>query len=423
MAHNAAIRSLYNRNFLIYLLGQSVSQVGNWFEQTAELWLIFVITGSATAVGFATTLRFGPLLLFGVQSGLLVDRLDRWKLLLTTQGVYMIATGVLAVAAFAATPNLFVVYAMILVQGVVAAVDNPLRRSFVRDLVTDDDLANAVGLNSTMHTMARAIGPAIAGILIVGVGVAWCFALNSISYGAVLISMLFINRKKFRPTHKVAAAPGQLREGFRYAWANRRIRRSLILATVLGLSTLNWNVILPMYAKDTFGGGADLYGGLVGVLGIGAFVGAVIVARVDRISGAYFRISGAVMAVSFVVVAAAPVLPIAIVGLAVVGAAATAIQILAQARLQLEADDAMSGRILALYSVGLVGTRPIGALLVGWLNDNSGPRFVFGGFAVIVAIVVVWLQTGRAPKPASAESEPESPALSTGPVAGQTPPT
>ena len=292
--HNAW-RSLRNRNFLTYLIGQSFSQTGNWFQQTSEIWLILSITGSGTAVGLASALRFGPLLLFGIPAGLLVDRYNRRNMMLLTQGIYTITTGAMAVAAFAATPSLLFLYAMILVQGIVGSVDNTLRRSFVRDLVADEDLASAVSLNSTMHTVARSIGPAVAGLLIVAVGVPVCFALNSASYGVVLVSLLLINRSTLRPSRPVQAAPGLLRAGFRYAWANRRIRRALVMITVLGLSGLNWNVILPVYSTVTFGGNASQYGLLVGILGMGALVGGLLIARVSRITGRHFRNSGALL--------------------------------------------------------------------------------------------------------------------------------
>jgi MFS family permease len=405
-AGHDAWRSLRNRNFLTYLIGQSFSQTGNWFQQTSEIWLILSLTGSGTAVGLASALRFGPLLLFGIPAGLLVDRYNRRNLMLLTQGVYTITTGAMAVAAFAATPSLAFLYTMILVQGIVGSVDNTLRRSFVRDLVTDDDLASAVSLNSTMHTVARSIGPAIAGLLIVAVGVPLCFALNSVSYGIVLVSLLLINRSSLRPSRPVQAAPGQLRAGFRYAWANRRIRRALLMVTVLGLSGLNWNVILPVYSTVTFGGNASQYGLLVGVLGVGALVGGLLIARVSRISGRHFRNSGALLAGAFLVVAIAPSLPIAVVGLALLGAAATSFQILAQTRLQLEADDAFSGRILALYSVALVGTKPIGGLLVGVTMDLANPRIAFAICGLIAASLIVWFAWSRSSRPGAGEAMP-----------------
>jgi MFS family permease len=402
-------RSLHNRNFLIYVVGQAFSQTGNWFQQTAEIWLILLLTGSGTAVGLASALRFGPLLVFGIPAGLLVDRFDRRRLMLVTQGAYALTTGAMAVASFAASPSLPFIYSMILAQGIIGAVDNPLRRSIVRDLVSDAELANAVSLNSTMHTVARSIGPAVAGILIVAVGVPICFALNSVSYAIVLVSLLALNRKTFRPTVRVPPAPGQLREGFRYAWANRRIRRALVMVTVFGLTGLNWNVILPVYSTQTFGGDASQYGLLVGILGVGALVGGLTVARLTSISGRHFRDVGILMAVAFGIAAVAPTLPVAIIGLALLGAAATSFQIFAQTRLQLEADDTFSGRILAIYSVALVGTKPIGGVLVGVLMDaGGGPRVAFAACGIIAAIMFGAFAWSRASRQAQAQARAEA---------------
>jgi MFS family permease len=407
-------RSLRNRNFLIYLIGQAFSQTGNWFQQTAEIWLILQLTGSGAAVGFASALRFGPLLFFGIPAGLLVDRFNRRRLMMTTQALYTITTGAMAAAAFAASPSLPFIYTMILAQGCVGAVDNPLRRSVVRDLVTDDELANAVSLNSTMHTIARSIGPAVAGFLIVAVGVPICFALNSASYAIVLVTLFTLRASAFRPVAPLPPKKGQLREGFRYAWENHRIRRALVMVTVFGLSGLNWNVILPVYSTRIFGGDASQYGLLVGILGVGALAGGLVVARLTRITGRHFRDVGVLMAAAFAVVALAPSLPVAIVGLALLGAAATSFQIFAQTRLQLEADDVFSGRVLALYSVALVGTKPIGGVLVGLVMDYAGgPRVAFaicGAIAAVMFGAFAWSRAQRMAR-APAEPEPAGPAL------------
>jgi MFS family permease len=415
------LRSLRNRNFRLYLVGQGLSQTGTWFQQTAEIWVILQITGSGTAVGMHSVLRFGPLLLLGIPAGLLTDRHNRWRLLITTQTAYAVAAAILALASFHSYPSLYLIYGMVLVQGIINAIDNPLRRSFVRDLVTDEELTNAVSLNSTVATVARFVGPAIGGVLIALVGVPWCFAINAISYGAVLLSLFLLDQRSFRATVLVSRARGQLREGFRYAMHNRRIGRTLIMVALLGTFVWNWNVILPLYATDTFHGGATLYGWLLSLLSLGSFVGALLAARLVRVSGAFFRLTGALLAVGLVAAALAPCLPLAIVGLVVLGAASTSFMVGAQAHLQLESDDAMSGRILALFSVGFVGTRPIGGIVTGWVMDLSGPRLAFGMGAVVTASMVLALLLRRTPWPRRTEGtgieshKPETPSPRPGP--------
>ncbi len=380
-------------------MGQGLSHTGMWFQQTAEIWVILQITGSGTAIGMHSVLRFGPLLLLGIPAGLLTDRYNRRRLLIATQTTYAVAAAILALVSFHSYPSLYLIYGMVLVQGILNAIDNPLRRSFVRDLVTDEELANAVSLNSTMATVARFVGPAIAGVLIASVGVPWCFAINAISYGAVLLSLFLLDHRSFRPAVQVSRARGQLREGFRYARHNRRIRRTLVMVTLLSIFVWNWNIILPLYATDAFHGGAALYGWLMSLLSIGSFVGALMAARLVRISGAFFRLTGALLAGGLLVAAVAPWLPLAIAGLVLLGATSTSFMIGAQARLQLESDDAMSGRILALFSVGFVGMRPIGGMITGWVMDLSGPRVAFGMGAVVTTIMVIALLLRRTSLP------------------------
>jgi MFS family permease len=390
-----------NRNFRLYLVGQAVSQIGNWFQQTAEVWLILLLTDSGTAVGIQTALRFGPLLLFGIPAGYLTDRVDRRYLLFGTQLVYILSAGAIAVTSFTGTVNLPLVYLTAFSRGIVNAIDNPLRRGFIRDLVNDEELTNAVSLNSTMHTIARFIGPALAGAVIVALGVSWCFTINTASYTAVLLSLFLIDRKKMRQGVYEKEGGRQIFAGLKYAWENRRIRRTLAMVTVFGLFVVNWDVVLPLYAKEEWGGNASLYGFFVSTIGIGSFLGAMVVLRVTRIAGSFFRWTGAVMAVGFAVVAFTPLLLIAFVGLAVVGAMATSFQIFAQSRLQLEAEDRISGRVLALYSIALVGMRPIGAPIMGFIVDTLGSRVALGFSGVVMALMVVTLLLTRVPRGAA----------------------
>ena len=397
----STLRAWRNRNFRIYLTGQAFSQVGNWFQQTAEVWLILLLTGSGAAVGIQTALRFGPLLLFGIPAGYLTDRVDRRMLLFGTQVVYILSAGAIAVTSFTGTVNLPLVYLTAFSRGIVNAIDNPLRRGFVRDLVNDEELTNAVSLNSTMHTIARFIGPALAGAVIVALGVSWCFTLNTISYTAVLLSLFLIDPKKMRPGHYEKEGGRQVFAGLKYAWENRRIRRTLAMVTVFGLFVVNWDVVLPLYATEEWAGNASLYGFFVSTIGVGSFIGAMVVLRITRIAGSYFRWIGAVMSAAFAVVAFTPLLPVAFLGLAVVGAMATSFQIFAQSRLQLEAEDRLSGRVLALYSIALVGMRPIGAPIMGFLVDSLGSRVALGFSGAVVALMVIALLMTRLPRGAA----------------------
>jgi MFS family permease len=398
-------RSLRNRNFRVFLVGQGLSNTGMWVQQTAELWVILRLTGSGAALGLHSVLRYGPVLILGVYGGLFTDRMDRRKLLILTQGLHTVATSALTIAAWAGSASLPLIYGVVLAQGLVNAVDNPLRRGFIRDLASDEELANAVSLNGTMSTVTRTIGPAIGGLLITAFGVEWCFGINAVSYVAVLASLFMIDRGALRRFQPVLRGPGQLREGFRYAWSSDWVRTTLILVGVLSTFAWNWAVLLPVYATATFGGDASLYGLLQSLLSIGSFAGALAIARVVRPEGRHLIVWGGILAASLAVTATAPVLAVGIAGLVLLGMAGTSFTIAAQARLQINVDDSMNGRIMALFTVGWVGSKPVGGLLGGWLMDAGGPRAAFGVGAAMVALVVLAAALRRSNQPASPGKE------------------
>lgn len=381
-------RSLRSRNFRVYLLGQAPSFLGLWMQETAELWVILRITDSGAALGLHSVLRFGPLLVFGLYGGLLSDRMDRRRLITLTQAGQALATGCLAVAAWGGDPPLLLIYGAVLAQGVINAIDNPLRRAFVRDLVDDDSLANAVGLHSTVATVARTVGPAFAGLLIAAGAESWCFAFNSLSYVLVVVSLQFLDSSRMRPPSLVTRSRGQVRAALRYAWNCRPIRTTLPLSIMVSIFAFNWSTIVPVYATEDLGGDANLYGSLVSLLSVGAVLGALLTARQSHVSGRF--LSGGVLltAGALGVVTVAPSLPVVATGLIALGMATTVVAVAAQARLLVNVDGEMSGRILSLYSVGFVGLRPVGGVIAGLLIDLHGARLAFAVGAVIITATV-----------------------------------
>lgn len=383
-------RSLRSPNFRKWTFGQGLSHVGSWMQQTAELWIVLSITGSGLALGIHSLLRFGPILLFGAFGGVLSDRLDRRRLLLATQSIHCLASVVLAVMSWIASPTLLLIYLMVGVQGLTNAVDSPLRRSFIRNLTSEADLSNAVSIDSTFSTIARTLGPALGGIVVAGFGPEWCFTINALSYGFVLYAVLSIDPTTLRPQAPVGRASRQLRAGLTYAWNSNTIRATLALSAVVSVFAWNWNTLLPGYAALSFSGDARLFGSMISTLSIGAFLGAITAARVARLTPKHLVGAGAVVAAALWCIAIATTLPLALGGIALLGASGTTFTISSQALLQLEVSDNMSGRIMSLFSVVFVGSKPIGGLLGGWIMDVSGPRMAFalGGAVVAVAISV-----------------------------------
>lgn len=387
--YRPSVRSLRNPNFRMFLTGQGVSQTGLWMQQTAELWLILQLTGSGSALGLHSVLRFGPILLFGAYAGLFSDRFDRRRVLIVTQSVLALAAATVAVTSWIAAPNLMLIYGAVMVQGLVNAVDNPLRRGFVRDLVSDDDLTNGVSLNSATMTLARTIGPALGGLVLSTLGAVPCFAINAISYLAVLAMLFRIDSTALRHSEPVTRAAGQVREGLRYAWQRREIRTALLMITVAGAFVWNWATILPVYAETTLAGGPSLYGLLLAVLSIGAFMGGLASTRMVRVHRRHLVIASAILACALLAAALSGPLPVVVIALITLGAASTALAIGCQARVQLATDDAVSGRVLALYSVGFVGSKPLGGVIAGWVIDAAGPRAAFGVNTVVIAAMTL----------------------------------
>jgi MFS family permease len=401
-------RSLENPNIRRYLVGVFLSHLGTWMQMTAELWLILQITGSGTALGIHSVVRFAPVLLFGAHGGLLTDRVERLKLLKITQTGHMVAASVLVSMMLFFEPSVMVIYAVGLGQGFINAVDNPLRRGFIRDLSSDRELPNAVALNSTLATINRTIGPALGGFTIATLGVFWCFVTNMVNYLAVLVALSLIDRSTLRPPKFAPPGGGQVKAAYNYACSDARIWTTLVIVAVIGTFAWNYGVLMPVYATVTMGGDASLYGLLLSTVGIGSFVGALINARA---SGGHQRRTLRAVAVvvgAMLLVAAAPNIAVAAVALFILGGAGTSVIISAQTLIQLTVHDEMSGRVMALYSVAFLGSKPLGGLVTGWLIDLSGPRlgFAVGAAAVGVVTLAVVIQQQRAGHPLTAAPEP-----------------
>ena len=391
-----SVAALRIRNFRTYLYGTVTSQAGSWLQLTAELWAIVELTHSGTAVGLHSVLRFGPIVVFGLYGGLLGDRMDRRKLLFLTQFTLALSAVVISVGWWLGFRSLLLIYAVVLVQGLVNAVDNPLRRTFIRDMVDDQRLSNALGLEGAISTMSRTIGPAIAGVVITTAGVGWCFTLNAVSFLAVLVSVVLIRPDELRPAVPVPRSRGQIREGLRYAWNSPSIRQTLLLSAVVGAFGWNWQTLLPLYSSDDLGGDAAQFGLLVSTLSVGALIGAMLVARAQRPTRRYLLVACAVLAASLAATAAAPNLAVAIGAVVMIGLAGTVVNISSQTRLQLLVSDEMTGRLMALYSIAWLGTRPVGGAVGGWLTDWVGARGAFlAGGVVVAGTATIFVLTRR----------------------------
>lgn len=378
--------ALRNRNIRRYLIGQSFSLTGHWMQATAEAWLILELTGSGTALGVHSLIRFGPVLVFGVHGGLLTDRMERLKLLKITQGLSALSAMALVAIVLSGNPSVIAVYAVGFFQGFVNAVDNPLRRGFIRDMSSDRELPNSVALNSTLATVYRTVGPALGGMTIAAFGTLWCFAANAVSYIAVFISLYGIDKSRLRPPQFAPPGRGQVRAVYSYAFSDPRIWTVLAAIALVGTFAWNYGVLVPVYATETLGGSASLYGFMLSVIGVGSFVGALVTARARGDHDRLLARSVVGVVLSMFGAAVAPTPEVAAAALFLLGAFGTSVVINAQTHLQLMASDQMSGRIMALFSIGFVGSKPLGGMIGGWLIDLSSPRLAFAVGGTVVAI-------------------------------------
>jgi MFS family permease len=383
-------RSLAVRNYRLYFAGQVVSVSGTWMQQIAQGWLVLRLTNSGVALGTVTALQFLPVLLVGAWGGVIADRFDKRSLLFGTQSVAGVLALVLGLLTLTGEIRLWMVYVLAATLGCVTAVDNPTRQAFVREMVGPTDVPNAVSLNSVTMNASRVIGPAVAAVLIVTVGLAPCFLINAASYGAVLVGLCLMRPHELLGTGTVARAKGQLRAGLRYAWSTPELRHPLLMMVVIGTLAYEFQVTLPIMARFTFHGGAGAYGVMTSCMAAGAVVGGLAVAHRERPTSRSLMTAAVAFGLLILAVAAAPDLAAALVFLVLMGAASISFIAMANSTLQLRADPSMRGRVMALYAVAFLGSTPIGAPVVGAVAQAWGARaaLALGGVATLVAAAV-----------------------------------
>lgn len=412
-AVRTTFRALGVRNFRLFFAGQLVSQVGNWLTQVALVLLVLHRTDSGLAVGILTASQFGPILLLGAWTGLVADRSDKRRLLMLTQALQMLQSFTLAALAFAHDAPLWAFYATSLAGGVVLAFDMPTRRALVAELVREGQVHNAVTLNSALMTGSRVAGPALAGLLVVVAGYGWTFALDALSYVAVLVCLWRMNPGELRQPPVTPRAKGQVRAGIRYVRSVPELWVPLVMTAIVGTLTFNFNVVVPLFVLRTLDGTEATYTLLFSVLSLGSLVGAL--AAAHRRSVGLRTIVGASTAfgLSMFLLAVSPNLGTAFVDSFVVGIASVTFMSLSTALVQVRADPAMRGRVIALQSMVLLGSAPIGGPVLGWICDAFGSRagLAVGGLAAVGAALWGLYATRRLHTPdrlATGAEEPQA---------------
>ncbi|HLU55408.1 MAG TPA: MFS transporter [Pseudonocardia sp.] len=385
------VRSLRHPNYRKYLGGHALSVVGTWMQRVAQDWLVLELTGDPVAVGTALALQFLPTLLFGVWGGVLVDRVDRWRLLVATQTASAVLAAVLAVSTVLGATTLGLVYVMAALLGFVTVVDSPARHTFVTDLVPPGDYVNAQALNSTIHNTGRLVGPAVAGLVIAAVGTGPAFGINAISFAAVLVGLARMDRSALHATTKAAPGKGLAAAGLRYAWSHPELRACLLLVAAVSLFSQNFRVVLPVAASEVLGGDAATYGYLTSALGLGAVLGALGAASSVTVSGRKLLACAVALGATNLLMALVDRLVLALACLVAMGVANIAFNTMARSLLQVRSAPEVQGRVMALHGLLNLGMMPLGGPLLGWVCAVAGAPwgFVVAGSAAVGAAALV----------------------------------
>ncbi|HKE74075.1 MAG TPA: MFS transporter [Acidimicrobiales bacterium] len=397
------LSSFRSRNFRLFFTGQTISNSGNWLTMVALTLLVLHRTDSGLAVGILAACQFGPILLLSAWAGAVIDRHDKRTVLFVTQGLEMAQSFVLAALAFSHHAPLLAFYVTAVAGGCFLAFDNPVRRTFVNEMVPVEDIPNAVTLYSAMVNISRIVGPALAGALIVTVGYGWCFTIDAVSYVTVLVALGMMRTSELR---RVAVAPGgrgQVRAGVRYIVAKPELWIPFGMLMVVGTLSYNFTVAFPLFVEKGLGGSDGGYTLVYSMFSVGALVGALLVARRSTVTIRTVAAGATALGVAMIVLSAVPSVALAAALAAAVGAASVAYMTATTAIAQLRTDQQMLGRVLAIQTVLLIGTTPIGGPILGALADSAGARapVLIGGVAALAAAALGQAAARRfAPTPA-----------------------
>jgi MFS family permease len=385
--------SLAYRNYRLYFMGQVVSVTGTWMQNIAMAWLILDLTHSPVAVGALALCQFLPFTVFGLFAGTVVDRFDPRRLVIWTQAASMVLAAGLAIPTLLGQVTPWIVYLAAGLRGAVLVLDAPSRQALTFQMVGPRELPNAVALNSSLFNAARVIGPTLGGAVVAIAGAGFCFALNAVSFLAVLAGLLAMRRDELLPPERHGERPRLLkgtREALSYARRTPRAGVILLLVAVVSTFAFNFNVLLPVLAKETLNSGPATFGVVTGCFGAGALVGALLAATLGRASIRTLVAAMTVFGVAEFLLA--PLHSVVTTGAAlfVVGLSFTMWTANANSTLQLEAPGHLRGRVVGLYYYAFNGAGPLGGLLAGWLAavGGTGLAFAVGGVVTVVAVLV-----------------------------------
>ena len=405
---SGAFRSLNSYNYRVWAIGALISNIGAWMQRTAQDWLVLteLTRNNATAVGIVVSLQFGPHLLLLPLTGYAADRFDRRRIVIVTQasmGLLALALGLIIVLGVV---QLWHVYVFAGLLGCISAFDSPARQTFVSQLAGEENLPNAVGLNSTSFNLARTLGPAVSGMLIASVGTGWVFLINAASFVAVLVSLGMIRTNELHQDDRVRQVQGSLVDGFRYVWGRPDLKAVLLMLFLIGTFGLNFPIFISTMAVTVFHTGSGQYGLLTSMMAVGSVIGALLAARRVKPDIRLLLKSSVIFGVGCAVAAIMPKYGLFGLVLVIVGVSSQTLTTSTNSYVQLSTDPSMRGRVVAILLAIAVGGTPLGAPIVGWVADTFGPRWALGvgaaAGASAAAVLFGYLATRR---PAVADAQ------------------
>jgi MFS family permease len=380
---HATFISLRNPNFRIFFAAQIGSNIGTWIQITAENWLILQLTDSGWALGITNALQFGPLVFLGLYGGVVADRFDRRRLLIATQSALAVLSAAIGPLVITQLIQLWMIWLAALLLGLIMCIDRPALFSFVKDLVGEADLAIGVALNNAVISSGRMIGPVVSGLLIASFGLAPSFFVNSISFGIVVLVLTVLDAARLHVTRPVERKPGQVREGLSYIRQDRVLMITVIAMSVIFVAAYNFQVMVPLVAYRMLGGSSELLGIVMSSLGLGAVTGSLLIASWVRPGAVMIAVCCGLLSIVHIWLSLPLGVYYAVTGMFLLGVFCGIFNVTVTTTLQIRARDDVRGRVMSLYSIGILGSALIGAPLAGKMADTVG---ISKTFLIIAAI-------------------------------------
>lgn len=386
--------ALTHKNFRYYWIGQCISLIGTWMQSIGQSWLVLTLTNSPLLLGILGACQFLPVMIFSLFAGILVDRFPKKKILLLTQTVSMLLAFSLSILVFSHQARYWNILILAIILGCTNTIDMPTRQSFFVEIVGKKDLMNAIALNSAVFNLARMIGPAIGAICLASFGIGWCFLLNGISFIAVIYGILKIDVKPYvREIKQQKSIFKEIKEGLVYIVNNPSIFETLLLVLVLGIFGFNYNILIPVFAKNVLHQGEAVYGALMSALGFGSLIGAIVVSIKGKREAMLRRmvIFSVVIASMLTIMGLSNIFYAVVAALFFTGICNINFSTRANSNLQLNSKDEFRGRVMSVYSLVFAGSAPIGSVISGFAADKCGANiaFVLCGICIFVLVIII----------------------------------